>query len=131
MSDDDSISNLIAELRQLQVRESNIIQEIESRYDRRSRGRSNGPQAARQQEGTGRRQDTDRDDTAAYRTGDRVYITNRVARPILPSRDWNIHDERRATVTRVTRDRVYFRTDNGTSTWRKAKNLRPIEQRQQ
>jgi hypothetical protein len=58
--------------------------------------------------------------------GDRVRIKNRIRRPANwpTSKPWTEANERSAVVTRVTTDRVYITTDNGTLTWRQPQNLK-------
>jgi hypothetical protein len=58
--------------------------------------------------------------------GDRVRINNRIRRPANWPTDkpWTEAKERSAVVTRVTSDRVYITTDNGTLTWRQPQNLK-------
>jgi hypothetical protein len=66
------------------------------------------------------------DEHTNFVKGDRVRITNRVNRPSSWLRPWDtkeIKTERRATVTRSTKDRVWIVTDNGTKTWRAPRNL--------
>lgn len=94
------VSKLIDELRQLQIRSERIIAELESA---RQPGNS-------------------------LKTGDRVYIINRVTKPatwITATRgEWDARKERHATVQRIVGSKVYIVTDNGTQTWRKNTNLR-------
>ena len=106
MRNDDDVTTLIEELRTLRLRENELVDRIE--------------RAA-----TGRRQEVPRRGEP-YQTGDRVYITNRIRRPVFANRDWTTIRERRATVTRRDGDRVYITTENGTETWRASKNLRPL-----
>lgn len=107
MSDDDKIATLIKKLKDLRVQETGLLRQIEEAYRQRENERNDG--------------DTR---TSTYRTGDRVYITNRIRRPVSSPDSWTDQDERRATVTRVVNDKVFIKTDNGTETWRANKNLR-------
>ena len=50
--------------------------------------------------------------TPVYQVGERVTVIN-------------TRSDRQATVTRVTNNRVYIRTDGGQHTWRAPHNLRP------
>jgi hypothetical protein len=52
-----------------------------------------------------------------FRVGDNILIT---------VYDSKIKHSRRGTVTRITRARVYFRTEDGIVTWRAPKNLTPL-----
>lgn len=123
MTEDERITALIRELQDLHVREAAILQEIESRNRRR---RSDSPVNETRTD-----QETEPAPRRRYQAGDRIYITNRVRRPAFAPQDWTLWNERRATVTRVVRDRVYCRTDNGTQTWRLHHNVRPLDQQAQ
>lgn len=107
MSDDDKIATLIKKLKDLRVRETNLLRQIEEAHRQREYGRNNN--------GTHDR---------TYRKSDRVYITSRVRKPASAPDTWTAYNERRATVTRVVDERVFIRTDNGTETWRADKNIR-------
>jgi hypothetical protein len=60
---------------------------------------------------------------------DRVCIKNRIRRPANwpTNKPWTEANERLAVVTRITPDRVYITTDNGTLTWRQPQNLKKTE----
>jgi hypothetical protein len=60
--------------------------------------------------------------------GDRIRITNKIRRPITWPEDtpWTEDNERVGTVTRLTKDQVHLRTDNGRITWRATRNVRKI-----
>ena len=103
MSDNDRIDILIKELEDLRVQESDLIRQIEEE----NRQRVNG-----------------QDDIVSYQTGDRVYITSRIRRPVFAPGSWTHYSERRATVTKVIGKKIFIKTDNGTETWRADKNLR-------
>jgi hypothetical protein len=64
-------------------------------------------------------------DFKAFATGDRIRILNAVKKPAKwnNKREWIENEARYATVTRVQGGRVFFVTDNGTSTWRAPNNL--------
>jgi hypothetical protein len=104
MSDDGKIATLIKELKNLRVRETYLLQQIE--------------EANRQREN---------ETKEPYQAGDRVYIVSQIRRPAFTHDAWTTYNERRATVTRVIGEKVFVRTDNGTETWRTAKNVRPLE----
>ena len=115
MRNDDKITELIEELKELRVRESAIAQEIERRNEQREAefsARSTRTEAT--VNGTPRE---------SFRVGDRVHITNRISRPVFAPSHWSGTRERWATVKKVDGEKVHFRTDNGTETWRAAKNL--------
>ena len=113
MSESDRIATLIEELKDLRVQETSLLQQIEDANRRRGNGQEvNGTSSDRS--------------TQAYQTGDRVYITSRIRRPVFATRTWTGHKERRATVTRVVGEKVFVQTDNGTETWRAAKNLQAL-----
>ena len=67
-------------------------------------------------------------DVVALSRGDRIRITKRVRQPAKWRTGvvWDEVRERTATVTRVTRDKIHFVTDNGTRTWRAHNNVRRI-----
>lgn len=108
MDEEARVRELIQQIKDLRVRETSLLQELEDINSRR-------------------RQQANGEPTPVYRIGDRVYVTNRIRRPVLAPRDWTCERERHATVTAVDRTRVHFRTDNGTETWRSHKNLRPLQ----
>jgi hypothetical protein len=62
--------------------------------------------------------------------GDRVKIHNKIRKPKNwpTERDWTEPLERLAIITRITSDRIYITTDNGTLTWRQPGNLSKIHQ---
>lgn len=113
MRNDDEIDALIKELKDLRVQETNLLQRIEE-ANRQRQDRSN----------TRDNEDTERDTKRTYQVRDRVYITNQIRKPAFAPRSWTGYNERRATVTKVSGERVSVKTDNGTHTWRAAKNLR-------
>ena len=111
MRNDARIGQLLEELQNLRLRETAIVEELE---------RFTGPT------------DTDLRSTPTgnphiedLRPGDRIWVTNRIRRPVSASSRWTATNERHATVTRVdvAASKVYFRTDNGTETWRSIQNL--------
>jgi hypothetical protein len=65
--------------------------------------------------------------------GDRVKIRNKVRKPTTWPKDkaWTEPLERQATVTRITNDRVYITTKNGTHTWRHLNNLKRTDNQDQ
>ena len=70
------------------------------------------------------------DDPVVYSKDDRVRILNETRKSglgLFLNRGYNSDKDRIATVTSVSGDRVWFITDNGEKTWRKAKNLHKIE----
>ena len=80
-------------------------------------------------------QDTQEDDSPRrvdnpFRRGDRVKILNKVRRPATwdTSNPWDQKAAQRATVTRLYREQVHFRTDNGVETWRARNNLQLLTQ---
>jgi hypothetical protein len=60
-----------------------------------------------------------------FRIGDRIRILNKIKRPSTwnNTQQWDPAAAKRATVTSITTDRVYFTTDNGISTWRINKHV--------
>ena len=105
----ESIEELIRQLRELRVKESEIIARIEA--------------ATRQPELEPIERYEKVDD---YDIGDRVVVNNRVTRPLRTPADWTVFKECRGTVTDVRGDRVFYVTENGTRTWRHKRNLSRI-----
>jgi hypothetical protein len=62
------------------------------------------------------------------KTGDRIRITNKIRKPANWPEEvpWTEAKERVGTVTRLLKDQVHFRTDNGRDTWRATKNIRKL-----
>ena len=104
------IDLLIAELANLRVRVAQL--EVAAATDHRTAQRV-------QEDDTLRRVDD------PFRPGDRVRITNKVKRPATwdNSNSWNQKAAQRATVTRIYKEQVHFRTDNGIETWQARNNL--------
>ena len=104
-----NVESLIKELEDLRIRESRII--------------------ALLKEETRKIEVTDEADIEVlFNPGDRIYILNRVRKPLNwdDSRRWNEANAHKATVTRTEFGRVYFTTDNGVKTWRLPENLERI-----
>jgi hypothetical protein len=97
-----SITELITELKNLRIREARVIALIEIANARHEDG----------------------DTEHGFAQGDRIKIKNQVKRPTNWGDDhWDYRQARVATVTQVTRHRVYFVTDNGVNTWRAPHNV--------
>jgi hypothetical protein len=98
-----SLDELIQELKALQLREAEVLQLIE--------------QANKRRDGTTTHH--------GFAQGDRIRITNRVTKPAHwgSNEPWHYRDAQKATVTFTTKDRVYFVTDNGVTTWRAPRNI--------
>ena len=60
--------------------------------------------------------------------GDQIKIKNKIKKPSNwpTDKQWTEPLERLAVVTRITTDRVYFTTRNGTLTWRHPQNIQKI-----
>jgi hypothetical protein len=101
----DNVPKLIQELKRLRLQEARIIERIEA-----------AAAASRTREVYEQRDD--------YQVGDRVYINNRIRRPLQAAATWTAELERKATVTDVKGDRFFLTTDNGTKTWREVAGLR-------
>ena len=103
-----SVNELIEKLKQIHIQETNILEQIEIAIEAE------------------RLQGSDTQESH-FAVKDRVIITNHVRAPkgefITPS-------NRHRKVTRVVREtnQVYFTTNNGTKTWRLAKNLKKQEE---
>jgi hypothetical protein len=111
-----SIDELIKELKELQVREAEVLVLIEQANKRRDRVA--GTHGVYTQNGT----------KHGFEQGDRIRITNQVKKPAHWGVDehWNYIDAQKATVTFTTTERVYFVTDNGVTTWRTPRNIKRI-----
>ena len=97
---DDSVDSLINQLERLRLQEALVLQRLI---------------AARQRENSG----VNEPEREAFRVGGRITINNpkpRFGRALTTN-------DTRAIITKVTETRVYYRTLNGTSTWRARFNL--------
>ena len=97
---DDSVDSLIRQLENLGLQEALILQRLI---------------AARQRENS----EINQPEREAFRIGGRVKINNPKPRT---GRALNENDAR-AIISKVTPSRVYYKTLNGTSTWRSKNNL--------
>jgi hypothetical protein len=115
--EDKTFEELIEELRDLRIKETAIITQIEKINQERTTGT--------------RKTDTSQGNRAVIanglKRGDRVRIRNKVRRPANAGPTWSEARERLATVTKVTIDQVHITTDNGTRTWRGPNNLQLTE----
>lgn len=106
----DNVDNLIEQLESLRIQERDILQRlVAARADERRNRPTNDQPAG------------NTPNTRNFRIGDQVEITNSIRTTF--GRAANIND-RRSTVTKITADRIYIRTNNGFNTWRLPKNLR-------
>jgi hypothetical protein len=104
------IHDLINELKNLQLREAEIIAQIDETNTGLAR-----------HHGAGATVEHD------FNKGDRVRVKNQVKKPNNWGNDvWNYQQARVATIIFTTTDRVYFVTDNGIRTWRAPHNLERI-----
>lgn len=104
----EDIRQLIGKLKALRVEEARLIERIESEITPVSPERE-----------TYERRDK-------FEIGDRVFVTNRVRKPLRAPSTWSVEKERRGTVTDIRGQQVHFETENGTKTWRDRSNLRVI-----
>jgi hypothetical protein len=123
MQGEEDVSNIISKLKELKIREDALISQLETAI-RQDRPKKKNPTEA------------------PFAVGDRVFINNRLTKPVNWD-DTKVFDaarERHATVTSVTQTknrllrtegRVHIITDNGTETWRAPKNLRLLAPRKQ
>jgi hypothetical protein len=100
MSDKD-LSKLIAELKQLKIRELQVLASLELLVQR-----TEATAVIR---------------TSPFQVGDAVVIINKIVHPI--NRPVNKSD-RTAVVTKVAPSRIDLQTSNGSTTWRAPQNLR-------
>lgn len=101
-----SLESLVQELKELRIRQGEIIAELEE-HTRPSN-----------------------EEPVNFRRGDRVYVINRVRKPASWNNNnvWREAEAKRGTVTYCERDRIYFTSDNGVRTWRLAHNLQRINE---
>ena len=119
--EEDSIEDLLEDLRQLRIRETAIIARIQSAAERRGR-----PTAFAAANRSGEQEQPPSVTNVHFAIGARVRIKNKIRRPATAGGDWTEDRERVATVTGVRVDQVHFVTDNGTRTWRAPNNLQRI-----
>jgi len=107
--EDDRIKELIDQIRILTLR----IQDVERALDH------TGPATSRAEE----------TDLPEFQVGDCVRILNSIKKPAFwdNRKEWQESEARRATVTKISGQKVFFTTDNGVRTWRKASNLRTVD----
>ena len=101
---DDSVDSLIRQLERLRLQEAIVLQNLI---------------AARQRENSG----TNSPETETFRIGSRITFNNpkpRFGRALSPN-------DSRAIITKVTASRIYFKTLNGTATWRARTNLTRVD----
>jgi hypothetical protein len=112
MSDNDIVA-IIEELRQLRIRELQVLSNLEATIaNNRQQQDQEPPAPANRGVFFGN----------PYRVGDRVYITNRLTRK--PRHRVTNEGDRISTVTKVFATRVEITTVNGQKTWRIPSNLR-------
>jgi hypothetical protein len=106
--EDGRINELIAQIRVLTLR----IQDVERALD----SATPTPRSTRQVEEA---------NLHAFKVGDRIYILNSIKKPAIwdNRKEWRELTARHGTVTKVSGQKVFFITDNGVRTWRKASNL--------
>jgi hypothetical protein len=120
MNDDDDIKALIAEWQTLRIRADAIVRQLEAANARRTIVDTV----------TSATTADDCDLTVnGLRKGDRVRIKNKVTKPATwpIEKPWHHEEARLATITRVTKEQMHFRTDDGVSTWRAPNNLERIK----
>jgi hypothetical protein len=108
---EESVDELILQLERLRIQEDALLRQI-------VRARARESQTRQETSSTGADSEA-----ANYRIGDRVRVTNQ-SRGIL-GRQVTDRDCV-GTVTKITKKRVFLRTDNGTNTNRAPENLRRI-----
>jgi hypothetical protein len=101
---DESVDELINQLERLRIQEATVLRRLVAARARETRT-------------------TENTEDGTFRVGGRVEITNHVR--VVFGRNVNIND-RRARITKISPTRIYFRTVNGTNTWRAESNLRIV-----
>jgi hypothetical protein len=102
------LNQLITRLQILQVEQTTLLNELERKGVADRAGNTN-------------RSPSNQD--AVFTVGDRVLITNHVTKPTLFYTTWDQTVAQRATVTKVSTNRINVLTDNRVHTWRAPKNL--------
>jgi hypothetical protein len=113
-----SVDALIQELKALQLREAEVLALIEQANKRRDLAA--GHHGVYTEHGT--------NIDHGFEQGDRIRITNKVTKPAHWGVNdiWQYRDAQRATVTFTTKERIYFVTDNGVTTWRAPRNIKRL-----
>ena len=114
----ESVDELISQLEAIRIKETDILQRLVAARERETRVRAREARTTHQ----GTRTQSDRE-TESFIIGGRVQITNNVR--LTFGRTATINDKR-AVITKITPTRIYFRTVNGTNTWRSRTNLRIV-----
>ena len=121
MSDEeDEITKLIQELKDLKIREAQVLLRLE-RAHQKNKNQERCEETSTDSTTPSARENED--NTRGYKKGDRIVITNRVKKPVNWKGEWTATKERHATVTISTTEKVFFKTDNGVFTWRAPKNI--------
>ena len=121
MEDDDiSISDLIRDWQELQIRAAGIVRRLEAAETARRISHPDGSRTAPV---------VNELIVNGIRRSDRIRIKNRINKPASwpAERRWNKEEAKLATVSKVTREQVHFTTDNGIRTWRAPHNLERID----
>ena len=103
----DTVAELIAQLESLRVQETDILQRLVA--------------ARTAESGTHISTTSEPQSIVHYKIGDAVYITSKIRTSF--GRQLSLND-RKGTVTKLTKKRVFIRTNNGTNTNRAPENLR-------
>ncbi len=128
----DSVDELIEELTSLRLQENEVLQRLALARAREIRQRSYSTNeqtqdSTRRTVVTNEVQDKSatgiNNNTKTFTKGARVRILNRVK---VAAGKAVTHADKRAFITKVTPERVYFTTLNGWQTWRARKNLRLV-----
>jgi hypothetical protein len=116
---DDDVEALIAEWQTLRICADAIVRQLEAANARRTSVDTVSSTTT-----------VDGHDLAVngLRKGDRVRIKNKVTKPATwpIEKPWHREEARLATITRVTKEQIHFRTNNGVSNWRAPNNLERI-----
>jgi hypothetical protein len=126
----EDIKDLIAELKELKLRELQVIESLERAVREQEQNNNNSttsvtsgitsPSPFARAVATSKPSKNTKV-INQYQAGDRVVITNNITRPL--NRTANKGD-RTAVVTHVVGSRVHIRTSNNSKTWRAPQNLR-------
>jgi seryl-tRNA synthetase len=123
--DHSSVEELIQELEELRLQETELIKRIRRAHTRENRDLERiivgGTRTNSERVVSPVKSNNISNNVNAIYVGRRVEVSNTV-KPLRKGQIVTVAD-RRGTVTRVTDSRVYFTTDSGNATWRAHRNL--------
>ena len=126
----DDMEALVAQLKALQVQKARLLDEERQIVDRLAQAASTRPREMYDLDtrSSGPLSSPTEAISVSFKTGDHVYITNRLG-ALTPLGRASLKD-RAAIVTGWLGDRVYFKTLRGRESWRSPHNLRALTTRE-